>query len=95
MQGDVDSASGLDGENKITKQQIWRKSWEEKSRRCSGVKPEKSEDLDQLESWHKKLSATGFRVGILHLTSNLVHSKTPNKLPSFPIVCLRCDQSFG
>ena len=31
-------------------------------------KAKKSEDLDHLESWHKQRSATGFRVGNLHLT---------------------------
>ena len=54
---------------KITKRQIWKMSCDERSRRCSGIKPKKSEDLDHLESWHKQRSATGFRVSIVHLTS--------------------------
>ena len=43
---------------------------EENTRRSSRIYSEKSEDLDQLQSWHKKLSDAGFSVDILQLTSN-------------------------
>ena len=49
-------------------------SCEECSRRCSGIKPKNSEDLNHLQSWHKQRSATGFRVGIVHLISKPLRS---------------------
>ena len=68
MPGDVDSASGVDGENEDHEtsnlKDVLRRMLQEVQRN----KAKKSEDLDHLESWDKQRSATGFRVGIVHLT---------------------------
>ena len=72
MPGDVDSVSVLDGEKEdyetsnLNDVQLQRRKLQEKQQN----KAEKSEDLDQLESWHKKLLDAGFSVEILQLTSN-------------------------
>jgi len=85
MLGDVDSMSSLDSEKddhetSNLKDVLQRKN----SRRCSRIKPKNSEDLDQLESRHKKLSATGFRVGILHLTSKPCPLEDSEPATQFP-----------
>ena len=71
---DVDSASGLDSERdheKANLKDILLRKLQEKQQN----KAEKSEVLDQLESWHKERSAAGFRVEILHLTSKALSSR--------------------
>ena len=68
---DVESASSLDREKedheKVNLKDILRRKLQEKQQN----KAEKSTGVDQLESWHKELSAAGFSVEILHLTSRL------------------------
>ena len=74
---DVDSASGLDSvraerdHEKANLKDILLRKLQEKQQN----KAEKSEVLDQLESWHKERSAAGFRVEILHLTSKALSSR--------------------
>ena len=71
---DVDSASGLECERdheKANLKDILLRKLQEKQQN----KAEKSEVLDQLESWHKQRSAAGFRVEILHLTSKALSSR--------------------
>ena len=74
---DVDSASGLDSQRaerdheKANLKDILLRKLQEKQQN----KAEKSEVLDQLESWHKERSAAGFHVEILHLTSKALSSR--------------------
>ena len=64
----IDSASDLDSEKdheKVNLKDILQRKLQEKQQN----KAEKSEDLDQLESGHKELSAAGFSVEMSHITS--------------------------
>ena len=64
----IDSASDLDSEKdhkKVNLKDIPQRKLQEKLQN----KAEKSEDLEQLESWHKELSAAAFGVEMSHLTS--------------------------
>jgi len=68
----IDSASDLDSEKdheKANLKNILQRKLQEKLQN----KAEKSEDLDQLKSWHKELSAAGFSVEMTHLTSKHCH----------------------
>ena len=58
--GDVDSASGLgeEKEDHETKISRWKLQEKQQNKSVSSV------DLDQLESWHKELSAADFSVSI-------------------------------
>ena len=60
LDGDVDSASGLgeEKEDHEAKTSRWKLQEKQQNKSVSSV------DLDQLESWHKELSAAGFSVGI-------------------------------
>ena len=64
MPGDVDSASGLDGEKEDHERSNFKNVLRRKLQEMQWNKVKY-----HLESWHKQRSATGFRVGILHLTS--------------------------
>ena len=62
-EGDVDKASGLDGEKDhetTNLKDILRRKLQEKMQN----KSEKLENLDQLENWHKENSTAGFSVDI-------------------------------
>ena len=64
----IDSASDLDSikdHEKANLKDILHRKLQDKQQN----KAEKSEDLDQLESWQKELSAAGFGVEMSHLTS--------------------------
>ena len=74
MPSDVDSASGVDGENEDHETSNLKDVLRRMLQEMQWNKAKKSEDLDHLESWHKQRSATGFRVGIVHLTSKPLQS---------------------
>ena len=62
--GDVDSSSGLDGEKEDHETKTFKDILRRKLQEKQQNKSVKSEDLDQLKSWSKKLSADGFSVAI-------------------------------
>ena len=88
--GTVDSASGLGGENVIvTAKEIMRRRLLEKRENQKKEKAETSEGLDQLQSWHKELSAAGFSCEILLLTSKhcpLEESEPATQFPDHVLV---------
>ena len=59
-----DNASGLDDEKEYHEMSNVNDIQGRKLQEKQQNKSVKSEDLDQLKSWHKKLSADGFSVGI-------------------------------
>ena len=62
--GDVDSSSGLDGEKEDHETKTFKDILPRKLQEKQQNNSVKSEDLDQLKSWRKKLSADGFSVAI-------------------------------
>ena len=78
-----DSARGVHGgkDHETTNlKDILRKKLQEKQQNNT----EKSEDLDQLESWRKEFSAADFRVDILHLTSKHCPPEDSGPTTHFP-----------
>ena len=61
---DVDSSSGLDGEKEDHETKTFKDILQRKLQEKQQNKSVKLEDLDQLKSWRKKLSADGFSVAI-------------------------------
>lgn len=77
----IDSASDLDSEKdheKVNLKDILQRKLQEKLQN----KAEKSEGLDQLESWDNELSAAGFSVEMSHLTSK--HCTLEDSEPATP-----------
>ena len=65
--GTVDSASRFGGEKVVeTAKEIMRRKLLEKQEKQKKKKAETFEELDQLQSWHKELSAAGFSCEILN-----------------------------
>ena len=84
MPGDVDSASSLDGEKEDHETSNLKDVLRRKLQEIQLNKAKKPKDLDQLESWHKQSSATGFCVSILHLTSKPCSLKDSELATQFP-----------
>ena len=83
--GTVDSASRFGGQKEVeTAKEIMRRKLLEKQEKQKKNKAETSEELDQLQSWHKELSAAGFSCEILILTSKHCPLEESNQATQFP-----------
>ena len=83
--GTVDSASCFGGEKVVeTAKEIMRRKLLEKQEKQKKKKAETFEELDQLQSWHKDFSATGFSCEILILTSKHCPLDEFNQATQFP-----------
>ena len=67
-----------------TAKEIMRRKLLEKQEKQKKNKAEMSEELDQLQSWHKELSAAGFSCEILILTSKHCPLEESNQATQFP-----------
>ena len=83
--GTVDIASCFGGEKVVeTAKEIMRRKLLEKQEKQKKKKAETFEELDQLQSWHKELSAAGFSCEILILTSKHCLLEEFNQATQFP-----------
>ena len=76
---------GAGGQKEVeTAKEIMRRKLLEKQEKQKKNKAETSEELDQLQSWHKELSAAGFSCEILILTSKHCPLEESNQATWFP-----------